>query len=255
MNTNKTVKDVLAQPTNNDGTRKAGVWPTKGYEMLETGVINVEINDNGASINGKVVDTATLTTKALQPVFEGGETLAQWLGYMEHGYISYQQQRTGTGNAPVVHAGATIDESLMTADEREEYYLSLLKPVSPNVVVLCSTANNAAIDISDRITAATDLLTELKAYKKALSEKHELTQEQLDSLALQREREARFDGLIAAGATISKAKSKDTIVYMAKCGLADTATIINIIQADFVLIGTPSINMSDMTSVVSFKDK
>lgn len=253
--TNKTVLNVLSQPTNADGSRKAGVWPTKGHDMLETGIINVEITDTGASINGKSVTTATLTAKAMQPVFEGGESLAQWLGYMEQGFVTFQQQRAGTGSTPISHAGAVIDESLMTADEREEYYISLLVPNSPNVVALCSTANNASIDIESRITAATELVTQLKTYKKALSEKHSLSQEQQDSLALQREREARFDTLIEAGATISKSRSRDTIVYAAKCALADAASVISIIQNDFVMIGSPSINMSDMTSVATFKDK
>lgn len=249
---NNTVKSVLSQATNADGTRKAGVWPTKGYTMLDDGTINAEINDTGVSINGKHVSTACLSAKALQPVFEGGETLAQWLSYMEGGFVSFQQQRAATGSAPTVKAGTSIDESLLTADEREAYLLAQLVPASPVLLPLYTTANNAAIDIDDRITAATEALAALKTYKKELSAKRELTQEQKESIALQRVKEARFDTIIEAGGTVTR-RTKD--IFSCSVSLAIAANVIPLIVSDFLMVGSPSINTTDMTSVILFKDK
>lgn len=255
-NSTNSVLSVLAQATNNDGTRKSGVWPTKGYDMLQDGTISAEIDTQGAIINGKHIPTAVLTAKALQPVFEGGETLAQWLGYTSNGFISFQQQRAASGPVQSTVKAATIDESAMSADEREAYYISLAKPQSPNIVSMLSTVNDANIDIDTRLSTLAEVQALLKAYKAELKKPVVLTDEQLASLAMQRERETHLTIIHDMGATITKAKTKDSnMVYMAKVTIADMANVINAIMSNFELIGSPAVNTKDMTATVTFKDK
>jgi hypothetical protein len=204
---NNSVLSVLAQATNNDGSRKAGVWPTKGYNMLESGEINAEIDAQGATINGKHVSTAVLTAKALQPIFEGGETLAQWLAYTSQGFVSFQQQRAATGIVQNTSKTATIDESAMLADEREAYYISMAKPQSPAIVNMLSTVNDANADIDARLSILKEVEGMLKAYKAELKKPVVLTDEQLASLALQRESERALEELRPYTLSITKTKT------------------------------------------------
>lgn len=188
---NNTVLAVLSQATNNDGSRKSGVWPTKGHDMLEQGIINAEIDNQGASINGKHVSTSVLTAKALQPVFEGGETLAQWLAYTASGFVSFQQQRAATGIVPsTAKVTKEVDIDLLSSDELEQYYLSQLKPVKPDLLALLTVINDDSVDITIRIDDANSVVAALKEYKKELSVKRTLSDEQLATLANKRAAEA-----------------------------------------------------------------
>lgn len=204
---NNSVLAVLSQATNNDGTRKTGVWPTKGYDMLQDGTINAEIDAQGATINGKAISTAVLTAKALQPVFEGGETLAQWLAYTSQGFVSFQQQRAASGTVTTTNKAAVIDESAMLADEREAYYISLARPVSPSIVTMLSTINDSNIDIDTRLATLAEVQTLLKAYKAELKKPIVLTDEQITSLAIQRESERALEELRPYTLSIVKTKS------------------------------------------------
>lgn len=197
---NNTVLNVLAQATNNDGTRKAGVWPTKGYDMLQDGTINAEISAQGAIINGKAISTAVLTAKALQPVFEGGETLAQWLSYTSQGFISYQQQRASTGIVSTGKvASKTVDVDMLTVEELEAYYMEQLKPAKPDLLALLTSINNDSVDINIRIDDANNLVSILQDYRTELSATRSLSPEQQATLDIKREAEARFIALYDAG--------------------------------------------------------
>jgi hypothetical protein len=181
--------------------------------MLENGEINAEIDTQGATINGKHVSTAVLTAKALQPVFEGGETLAQWLAYTSNGFVSFQQQRASTGTVPSTNKAASIDESAMLADEREVYYISLAKPQSPTIVTMLSTVNDANVDIDTRLSTLKEVEALLKEYKAALKKPVVLSEEQLASLSLQRESERAIEELRPYTLSITKVKNGLSITF------------------------------------------
>lgn len=254
LNNNTTVVSVLAQATNNDGTRKSGVWPTKGYDMLQDGTINAEISANGAIINGKEVSTAVLTAKALQPVFEGGETLAQWLAYTSQGFISYQQQRAATGIVPTGSkvASKAVDIDMLTAEELEAYYMEQLKPVKPDLLSLLTSINNDSISIDARIEGATELLATLKGYKKELSATRTLSAEQQAILDNKREAEARFNVLYDAGLqNLTRTKAG----YSAACTMESLAGVMGILLNDYTVIGQPVYSIANGNMTLSFRDK
>lgn len=253
LNNTNSVLSVLAQATNNDGTRKNGVWPTKGYDMLSDGTINAEITPSGAVINGKAVSTSVLTAKALQPVFEGGETLAQWLSYTSQGFISYQQQRAATGVVPTGKVTAkTVDIDLMTAEELESYYIEQLKPAKPDLLALLTSINNDSINIDIRIDDANSLVSILKGYKQELSATRSLNPEQQATLNIKREAEARFVALYDAGLqSLTRTKAG----YSARCSMESLAGVMSILLNDYTVIGQPVYSIADGNMTLSFKDK
>ena len=253
-NNTNSVLSVLAQATNNDGSRKAGVWPTKGYDMLSDSTINAEINAQGAVINGKEVSTAVLTAKALQPVFEGGETLAQWLAYTSNGFISYQQQRAATGIVPTGSkvTAKTVDIDLLTAEELEAYYMEQLKPAKPDLLAWLTSINNDSISIDARIEGATELLAMLKGYKKELSATRSLSPEQQAIIDNKRQAEARFNVLYDAGL---KGLTRTKAGYSASCNMESLAAVMGILLNDYVVIGQPVYSIANSNMLISFKDK
>ena len=251
---NNTVLAVLAQATNNDGTRKSGVWTTKGYDMVTDGTINAEIDAQGAVINGKAISTAVLTAKALQPVFEGGETLAQWLAYTSNGFISYQQQRAATGVVPTGGkvASKTVDIDMLTAEELEAYYMEQLKPAKPDLLTLLTNINNDSINIDIRIDDANSLVSILKGYKKELSATRTLSVEQQATLDNKRQAEARFNVLYDVGL---QNLTRTKVGYAARCSMESLASVMGILLNDYTVIGQPVYSIADGNMTLSFKDK
>jgi ABC-type uncharacterized transport system involved in gliding motility auxiliary subunit len=101
----------------------------------------------------------------------------------------------------------------MLADEREAYYISLAKPQSPSIVTMLSTVNDSNVDIDTRLTTLKEVEALLKEYKAALKKPVTLTDEQLASLAMQRESERAIEELRPYTLSITKVKNGLSITF------------------------------------------
>lgn len=88
----KNFNEIVSQPTNSDGSLRGKVWTTKLTNMVESGLLDVSTTGT-VTVNGTLLNTNSVTAKALQNVGEG-EALQDWLDYMSLDYISPQQAKT-----------------------------------------------------------------------------------------------------------------------------------------------------------------